>query len=102
MLSERNEKVLIEIELNKDKTVEYKKELEMFDCYVPVPELGSLKLTYKFSVDYFDDCVNKMQALAKIIRDRSIVSKVNLTELIHNKCIIYELLGAIKQIESRY
>lgn len=102
----RLETLLLILKLDKGKTTKYKPQLltlgeHIVDISNGMIEGDKLDLEYKFNIAYFDDCLDKINAIFSILADEDVIISVSLDELTHGECLIGELFSRIKELNRK-
>ncbi len=104
---ERVEKTTIKLELDYAVHKKHQEAVELLipQFHDPVIPGDTLKITYDFIIEYFDNVSANLQAIRELCEDPNIVVAASCNRLQKGSCVIFDTLKAleniIKQIKAR-
>lgn len=63
-----------------------------------IAEGDTLKLKYEFNCKYYGNVVDHFDALGRILEDDSLVKDISITELIHGRSVIVDIVQKLTRI----
>lgn len=68
---------------------------------LPATTIGdTLTVCYKVHVDYFDDVYSRLTALKTILANSAVISRCELSELVHGESMIVSVLDALRGVQA--
>jgi hypothetical protein len=96
----RTEVVQINMELDKAAYDRHEAEVALLcpELHMNVLDGDTLKVNYKFFIDYFGDVAAKLAAIKTICVDSDVVTKADCDELIEGRILVYEALRELDNV----
>lgn len=104
----RTERIAILIELDKSKADTYREQINQIlrspgGSGTTAPDMSegdTLKVKYSFTAEYFGEITDNLKTLQSLMSDPDIVVSATVSELVHNECLIEEVLRDIRRVKS--
>lgn len=94
---ELSERILVNINLNKEQVDSKVNQLLELGCFRTVENLDILKVDFTFSIDYYYGVAKKLIALTDILSMPGVVAKVKQEELNRGKCVLQEFFESTQK-----
>lgn len=96
----RTEKIVIKMTLDKARAEKHKDALGVLPIVAPKMNEGDeLKASYTFNCNYLGNVAGCLRAVLDIVRDKGVVSQVEINELKHGESLILEIGAALKDLQ---
>lgn len=102
-MKSRFEEVIFHMKFDKEHVAQYESEIKFIGEGVPddiTTGAPTVSLDYKFSIEYFSDCIEKLLIIKKLFADHSLTKSVDVEELKHGECLAKILFDQIHEINA--
>ena len=100
----RYERIKIEFAFDKAKVDEHDKTLRsLFEGKYTSHEViegDTLNLTYMFDIDYIGKIADKLKCVQTLVRDKGLITNLDVKELFHSECLVEEVLKELRTLVS--